>query len=383
MNVNNPIPFPDWLGQMIASQQSSQAAGQNAFNQGFFPGANKGLDALSASMAQKLRNQKQQQLMDQLLGNMPQPQQQQQPGHPGEPPVNPIDRAKLLGIYMKINPQGAQELIGKMIQQQAGINGLNPLQESEMVKNYAMAEKYKNTLSGKPTASIWRNSVTGQMTDDPAAAQGPEWKEYKTSQGDVLNRLAGQGSANARNDAMNKRTEAWNRSIDNRQINQLVKNIGITPKQQSALQQNNLRADRAIQLLSKPSITWQELALGEIDLAGIMQGGVPHVDEVKNTHFPGWQEQWARWQTYATGHPTENVPDPIKQKVLNLVTDVIQIDNKFLEANRNFNQRMIGPTIRGGTKQFDPAIKEMTDTLTSKDQRPNKNQDSWSIERLP
>lgn len=213
------------------------------------------------------------------------------------------------------------------------------------------------------TTSVWRNSATGEQTDVPPA-DPTGWQEYKVKPGQALQTLNNASSQKEKLGALLARTEAWNRSIDNKQINELVKRTGLSSKQQSALQTNNLRAARAIDILSKPAISWQELSLGEIDLAGIMQGGVPQVDEVASTHFPGWQEQLAKWKSYAEGAPTENVPEPIRKKVLGLVQSVIQIDNKFLKGNEEFSKAMLDRTIRGGTKQFAKPIGKMTDLMT-------------------
>src|SRR5258708_7070293 len=262
-------------------------------------------------------------------------------------------------IQPPINYGALSNSFGKAYPDQAG-------QFSEKIISQLMKQQTPN----KPMASIWVNPEDPTSLS-PNPVEG--WTEYKTSQGDALNKITGVASSKARNKAMTDKAEVWNRAIDTKQINELTKRIGLTSKQQSALQTNNLRADRAIEILSNPSITWQELALGEVDLAGIMQGGVPHIDEVKNTHFPGWQQNWASWKTYATGHPTENVPDPIRKKVLGLVQDVVQIDNKFLNANKDFSKSMIAPTIRGGIGQFQDPINKMTNVLTTQPQSKKTN----------
>lgn len=251
---------------------------------------------------------------------------------------------------------------------QAGMKTLadrrDPLKQSMIQKNLASATHLSGIGGGQPTTSVWRNTGTGDVTDvQPQDMTG--YVEYKVKPGQALQTVTNIPLQKERAEAMKGKTEAWNRSIDNKQVNELVKRTGLTQKQQSALQMNNLRADRAIEILGKPNITWQELALGEIDLAGIMQGGVPQVDEVKNTHFPGWQQKAAEWRTYATGHPTENVPEPIRKKVLDLINGVVTIDNRFLEANSKFSKNMLGKTITGGIKPFEKSINEMTSTLQS------------------
>lgn len=234
-------------------------------------------------------------------------------------------------------------------------------------------------MQQKPQSSYWINP---QDPTDVSAEEKPGYVEYKTSAADAGSKVLSAAQAKAHNKAISSRADAWERSIDVRQIDELAKRIGITSRQQSQLQQNTFRASRAIPILSKPNITYQELAFGEIDLAGIMQGGVPHVDEVHNTHFPGWQEQWSRLKTYALGHPNENVPEPIRQKVLSMVKDVIQVDNRFLKAHTKFSKEMLLPTIRGGGQNMVPAIDQMTRVLTPEHGNTNNEASSMSDEEL-
>src|SRR5260221_688421 len=140
---------------------------------------------------------------------------------------------------------------------------------------------------GGGLSSVWRNAQ-GQISDTPP--QDPTgWKEYRVKPGQALQTMTNAPLQKERAEAQKGRTEAWNRSIDTRQINELTHRIRLAPKMPAQLQQNTMRALRAYgPILSRPRITYQELALGEIDLAGIMQGGVLHADEINNAHFPGW-----------------------------------------------------------------------------------------------
>lgn len=263
--------------------------------------------------------------------------------------------------------QPVQKTMNVQGQQNAPIASYNP-------------ESNQTTPSMSPNPNAAIGNLKGLPPEILSKVIGPmmiaQQKQNMKPQGLNPNTIAQMEMNKKRMDVMAGRNEAWNRSTDARQINELQKETGLTTKQQSALQMNNLRADRAISILQKPNITYQELALGEIDLAGIMQGGVPHVDEVKNTSFPGWQKQWSSLKTYATGHPNENVPPAIRQKMLDLTQKVIEIDNKFLQENAQFRKSMIGPTVRGGINQFKPAIDRMTKTLTT---QPGGNNDLSSM----
>jgi hypothetical protein len=284
---------------------------------------------------------------------MPQPIPTQQPG---QTPTSGIgapladNSQQIQALLMKLDPQG---MIGKLVEQQ------DPLK-------MAQAAYYKSKAGalgggGGTGKSTWWESPDGTVSRNPSEGAFPI--QISDAQGAQYTAIP--KSSKGRNDALASRAEAMQRGIDVKQIDQLISRTGLTPKQQSVLQMNNQRSARALQILSQPNITWQELALGEIDLAGIMASGVPQRDEITSTHFPGWQEQVARWKTYATGHPTENVPPDIKNKVGQLVNGVIQVDNRILNANAKFAKSMIGPTIRGGLQPTQKkSIDEMTSVLT-------------------
>lgn len=303
------------------------------------------------------------------------PDEQPGPGMPGTmiPNTNAPNLANLAGPLQTLYP----EQFGKSLASQ-----FDPLQQATIQQKLASA-KHLNTLgtgANAQTTSVWRNA-NGEVSD--IAPEDPTgWVEYKVKPGQALQTVINAPLQKEKADAQRDRTVTWNKMIDNKQINELVKRTGLTQKQQSALQTNNLRADRAIEILNRPNITWQELALGEIDLAGIMQGGVPHVDEVAATHFPGWQQQAAKWKTYATGHPTENVPEDIRKKVLDLVNGIVQIDNRFLEANSKFAKNMLGKTISGGIKPYEKDIDEMTNAMKSTPAISSSTSSGWGIQKV-
>jgi hypothetical protein len=323
---------------------------------------------LEKGLQSAMEKRKQNKILNQLvqaMQNQGAPQQGPQPEGVGtEPGMTPPTSG--MGAPPQDNTQQIQSLMMKYNPEMAMRMMPTPLQQSEIAKNLAMAQKYTTGgPTGQPLTSVWRNIASGEVTDvEPEDKTG--WKKYDVKPGQALQTVTQLPLQRKAAEAREEWSKAWTKRIDVNQINQIVKNVGLTPKMQSQLQQNTMRALRAyIPILSRPKITYQELALGEIDLAGIMQGGVPHVDEVHNTHFPGWQEKWANIKTYAEGHPQEMVPDAIRLKVRQMVGDVVKIDNTFLQANRKFTEKMLGPTLTGGLKPGQKqAIGEMVGTLT-------------------
>lgn len=294
-------------------------------------------------------------------GNIGQDVQMPQPiptQTPGQQPMSGIgapaqDNSQALqALLMKADPQG---MIANLVAQQ------DPLKQAQAAwyKSRAGALGSGGPGSGKTT---WYEGPDGTISKTPTEGSFP----VQLSDAQGAQYTAVPKSSKDKNAAVGARAEAMQRGIDVKQIDQLVSRTGLTPKMQSQLQMNTMRALRSyIPILSRPRITYQELALGEMDLAGIMHGGVPQRDEVVNTHFPGWQEQLSKVKTYAMGHPQEVVPPDIQAKVKQMVGDVVKIDNKFLEANKKFSKTMLGPTIRGGiTPGQSSAIDEMVGTLT-------------------
>jgi hypothetical protein len=334
-------------------------------------------------LMQSMGQSQQQQLLQQPTQQMMQPQPLMPPmqmnrapqGSPSQiPPGQPMSAGpgnigQDVQMPQQQPPQQSQQQGGLSQQQLQMMAQIDPqgtikyIMDQNDVVRQAQAKRYSQMgAPGGGGKSTWYESDDGTISKNPSEGSFPV--QLSDAQGAQYSAVP--KSAKSRNDAMAGRNEAWNRSIDTKQINELAKRTGITPKQQSVLQNNSMRAFRAIPILSKPNLTYQELALGEIDLAGMMQGGVPQVDEIHNTHFPGWQEQWSRLKTYATGHPNENVPPEVRKKVLDLIKGVVQIDNTFLKQNKSFSQDMLAPTIRGGVGQFNKPIQDMTDMLTGK-----------------
>lgn len=68
-DMNNPIPLPPQLLQMIANRQSPQAAGTQAFTQNFFPGANQGIQSAIEGYAKNKQRQAWQKTINQMMSD--------------------------------------------------------------------------------------------------------------------------------------------------------------------------------------------------------------------------------------------------------------------------------------------------------------------------
>jgi len=253
-------------------------------------------------------------------------QPQQQMGQPG---INKMDPNAMLSAYAKADPQGAQQLLGKLMGSQFGPA---PVQ--------------------KPATSPWR--IVPNMTSKSGK---PIQQNEQT--GEVREASVDAALSSPRSNAMQSRTDYLNKALDFKQRDLLNKTTNLPGQQLKTLTNNNMRADRAIDLLSSPQVTWQKLNFALTDLGAIMQGGAPHKEELLSAQFPSWKQKVAQYRTYATGQPTANVPDPIKQEVVGMIQSLKQVDNKFLQQNLQNQEQMLGPTIQGFNK-IKPQIEQGT-----------------------
>jgi hypothetical protein len=240
---------------------------------------------------------------------------------------------------------------------------INQMQRAGMNPESLINQMAKSKMGGTGTklpGEVW---VNPQDPTDLSPVEKPGYTKYTTTQGDALNKLTGAAMGNKRNKAMEDRAQAWERSIDARQIDTLAKSVSLTPQQRNVLQQNNMRANRAIKIANQAN-TWQEFQAIVTDAGAVMQGGVPHVDQLHNMAYPSWKKDLAQIQTYATSQPTANVPQEFKDRVINMMQGIQQVDNRYLTSNADFMQKAISPTIRGGGKYLQKPIKDITGTIT-------------------
>jgi hypothetical protein len=280
------------------------------------------------------------------MGQPPQGQGQGQ-----QDPFNGMDPAKLIGLYMKIDPEGGRRLIGQMIQQRMGAQ--DPYKQAQTDYLKARTSSMQGNGQGGPAAYV---DDAGDVSITPKPGYQPVSKAQ-------LPYVGVSASAKHRDSALSSRAEVMNRGIDARQIDRLATTVGITPAQRNLLQQNNMRASRAIELAKKP-MTWQEFGAVTTDAAAIMQGGSPQVQQLHDMSYPSWKQDLARAQTYMTSTPTATVPEEFKNRIIDMIQGIQKVDNRYLQKNADFMQKMMGPTIRGGVGQFKTPISDMTKTIT-------------------
>lgn len=109
----------------------------------------------------------------------------------------------------------------------------------------------------------------------------------------------------------------------------------------------NSRADRALVEIQKnpTSITPQLKSLITQDLAGIMQGGSPHVEALNAAGYNTLADQWANLKTKITGNPAKAEIPGIIAELKNVIQTIKSVDNKIIQSNADFfetaNQEVI------------------------------------------
>ena len=98
--------------------------------------------------------------------------------------------------------------------------------------------------------------------------------------------------------------------------------------------QNNLRADRAIGVLKNPAgMTTQDKDMVTTDLAGIMQGGVPHEQELRSQGYGTYWDNFKVLSQKILQKPALLDQPEIKAKLLDAVKTLKEADNRIIENN--------------------------------------------------
>lgn len=103
--------------------------------------------------------------------------------------------------------------------------------------------------------------------------------------------------------------------------------------------QGNLKADRAIVTLNKPTVTKAELGNVMADVASIYQGGAP--TDTGMSH-QDWSTAFGKVMgnlQFLTGNPQDAVPEPIKQRILTDLNDLKAINQRSISNNLNYYEK--------------------------------------------
>lgn len=345
--------FP-WEAYMQAVQQrnQNQMVGPQLIGQGLQSLGQAGGQALKkrAQMAQQQKIKDW--LMSQAQANGPQQKTMNVLGRPNTPIASFDPMANQTTPTMTPGDPAAASLY-------SGLASAPPkIQDAALPKIFEQGFKAQGPQkAGKSQGSYWVNP-NDPSEISPTKKDG--FIEYKTSQADAGAKVTSSAQSKLRTKAMEGRVNSWNRSIDAKQINEFVKSTGFTPKMISSLQNTAVRGRRGLELLNDPEITWAKLHAAGVDFASIMHGGVAGRDEIANSTFPNWNQTAAKWDTYINGDVPANVPTEIRLQMQDMLSHVVALDGKFIDASNKYQKTMAGPTLPGGmTPEREKALKEI------------------------
>lgn len=366
------FPFEAYLQAAQAKNQNRRQAMQD------LSGIGQSIGQGMSNIADTINNYKQEkakQKLVELLAKSSQPTPNNLGPNAGSVVPNFMQQAN--PYLMQIDPQGVISSL---------MTSNDPYKQSEIAKNNAMTNLYNKRVDtlGQPGAAkqtIYEDP-TGQQSPSLTPVEG--WIPMQVSPAQALQYTSTPRSAKDRNAAMGQRAEVWNRSIDARQIDAMAKASGLDKTVVRGLQQNNIRANRALDILNDPSATWQALnGWVSTDFAGIMQGGAPQKDQILESQFPNWRSQLAQLQTYAGSQPKGTVPAGFRNYMRNFIVNIQKLDNQYLKDATDYQVKMLAPTIRGGG-QFGQMSQDYMNKFMNQ-QPPTQSAPSsggWSIQRV-
>ena len=157
------------------------------------------------------------------------------------------------------------------------------------------------------------------------------------------------------NPATNRRLNQQNTQFEEKQWQALGKAVNqLTASSRSVVGQAataNLRGIRALDRL-RSATTPQDLQLVNVDIAGIMKGGVPDKEEMQTTNYQNLATKWTNLQQYLLSKPVNvDVPE-VKKKLTEIINGFMDIDNKVFEKNTGVAKAEFAGIIKKDPQRF-------------------------------
>jgi len=384
--------FP-WGAFIRASQQRDKYAQDVPESlAGIGEGLGKGLGAIGEVIQQHRQKRALQQLLQQLQGGQQQPipQQSMGPQSGGQPmsagignigqdvrmppqpgaqtpqgspqqPFNGMDPSKLLALYMQANPAGAQELIGRIIQNKMGISTLNPLQQAQAGYYNARANQLMGPGATKDFATP--EQALQFMGDIP------ENRQFIQSLGDRIpwNVIKAKSGQEAQSTMLKERgtwAKAWEDRVNLQRrymlynaLNTLDKSSGGVLGSAGIIQ---YRSNRGRDLLSSAGIKLdaRTYALVNADLAAIAQGGSPTIVAQAEAQMPTIRQTANRLLQQITSDPSSVNQPGIRKQLLSIFNTFGNSAKGILEQNTRGVMSIYGddPWVKAHPEEIKNAI---------------------------
>lgn len=126
----------------------------------------------------------------------------------------------------------------------------------------------------------------------------------------------------------------------------------------------NQRANRALEILQDDKMTPQRKSLAITDLAGIIQGGSPHEQEIASQNYGAYQDMWKNLVQKITAEPQIIKQPETVAEIRDLVRGVKGIDNDIIKSNLEESETFFADRIKAhGQDKWNKYKKQVLSSL--------------------
>ena len=94
----------------------------------------------------------------------------------------------------------------------------------------------------------------------------------------------------------------------------------------------------------------------ESDLAGIMQGGAPHVEMLRQQGYENLVTKWANLKQMVTSKPQAIAIPEIRQQLKDTLLGIMAVDNDVLDTNVGIAKEQFLQAIKSDPKRFERMV---------------------------
>lgn len=202
------------------------------------------------------------------------------------------------------------------------------------------------TNAPSPKSSLPRGNLTSQLFPLTMGTSGmnpqanvkptsaPSMDATSAPLSDVGFQISPTGKVYLKNNMYGQKQDQFDQKQWSQFINKNTPTLASSRSTLGMAANGNLRADRALATIqNNPTMTYQDLGNVVGDLAGIYQGGAPTDMGMKHQQYESIQTTLANLKQYATGNPQDAVPPKIKGKILDVINNLKDVNNKAIGAH--------------------------------------------------
>lgn len=132
----------------------------------------------------------------------------------------------------------------------------------------------------------------------------------------------------------------------------------------------NMRSDRALETLSDPKATPQDLFNVVSDIQGIYKNGAPDEMSLKYGQYKNLWSDLANIGTYLSGNPAPAEVPKIQERLKRVVLGLKAVDNKVIDDNLGINKVIFRPLIKGDPGRWADLVSSVNQSTIGASQAP-------------